>query len=140
MTAASIRAVVELLRIQDDPRRRAFAELLIDVALAMEAISLVDSGVAAEGTEHAVIDKVLKTEAQLTPVQAAHILRALDRLTVMLLEAEHERMAPIFHQTAEHMGGLIMAIGFRIMRLGGDPAAIRAEWLKEGKDENTSAT
>jgi hypothetical protein len=142
MIADAIREVVSLLNLQDDnPRRRAFAPILTDVAGALEAIELVDAGEAAEGTENAAIDKALKSnEAQLSPTIAALLLRMLDRLNDMLIAAEKERSAPIVHQTVENMGGLIMALGFQIVRLGGDPAAIRAAWPKKGKNENPSTT
>jgi len=141
MITDSIRALAALLAVQNDPRRRVFAQTLTTVADAVDMIEAVDAEDAPAGSESVVIDKALgSNKPQLTSADAAHLLHTLDRLNAMLIEAEKERLTHLFSRTIENMGGLIMSLGFYILRLGGDPAAINAEWLKKGKDENPTTT
>jgi hypothetical protein len=79
---------------------------------------------------------------QLTIDQAAHLLRALDRLDAMLVSAAAERLAPTFQQTVENMNGLILSISLRLLKLSDDPVAVAEAWCerRKGTDENPSSS
>jgi hypothetical protein len=70
----NLKSMANLLLIQDDPRRQAFARALDLVATAMVQIEAVDSGDALEGDEIKAVDRVLRrflSFAEFTEVRLA---------------------------------------------------------------------
>jgi len=76
----------------------------------------------------------LQTE-QLSARDAGHILRALERLEILLTTAEAARMIPVHHRLMAEARGLCAAVGIRVMRLGGGASVVKDEWRRPSRPD-----